>query len=99
MSNPNPNLGHLPALARGEPLPRVMTICARDCGMSLPTLQELRLVVEPDRYPALHPPAVVDVLAVLVVVVAKVGNVHHVHPYVCARECVHNHVQTEAPRR
>jgi hypothetical protein len=72
-----------------------MTIGAHDCGVSLRTLQERRLV-EPDRHPALHPPAVVDVLAVPV---AGVGNVRHVHPCVCARECAHNHVQTEAPRR
>jgi hypothetical protein len=57
----------------------------------------------PDRCPAPHPPAAVAAAAVVVVVVlvvvVAVGDAHCARLYVCARECAHSHVQTEAQRR
>jgi hypothetical protein len=73
----------------------VVTIVAHDCGVSLVHRQDYRPAVH-GRFPGLHPPPVV-VLVVLVAVAVEVA--HRDSLYVCARACVRNHVQIEAPRR
>ena len=102
MLNSNLNLGHSPAVIRGEYLLREMTIGAHDCGVSLVPRQEHRLLV-PDRCPAPHPPprAVAGAAVELVVLVAAaaVGDGHRARLYVYAHECARNYVQTGAPRR
>lgn len=102
------DLFHVLVVVREVRQLHVTTTGAPDYGVSPSSPQEHRLVGD-DRCPAPLPAAIaaaaaaaaatVGVVVVVAVAVAVVAHALRARPYVYARDCAHDHVQTEVPRR